>query len=262
MLMFTKMNYEESFRKVESKWQKAWAQKKAFEPQVDKKQKKFFFTVPYPYTSGPLHIGHGRTYTVADAYVRFKRMQGFNVLWPMGFHITATPILAVSRRIEQKDPEAIKTFSEYIRLYESDPDKANEILNSFVEPQKVADYFASVISSDFNSLGFSIDWSRSFTTGDREYNKFIEWQFNRLRELDLITKGTHPVLYCVNDKNAVGEDDIQNGDTIEPGIEEYVLIKFKFSDSYLIATTVRPDTIFGATNIFVIPKPLTIKFKS
>ena len=255
------MNYEESFKKIEEKWQKSWEQKKAFQPAIEKPKKKLFITVPYPYTSGPLHIGHGRTYTIADVYVRFQRMQGQNVLWPMAFHITGTPILAVSRRIEQADKEAVKTYEEYISLYEKDKKKAKKILDSFIEPQKVADFFSDVIIHDFKSLGFSIDWSRKFTTGDLEYNKFIEWQFHRLRDLDLITKGTHPVLYCVNDKNAVGEDDIQNGDTIEPGIEEYTIIKFKFQDSYIIAATLMPHTIFGATNIFVNPNTAYYKFK-
>ncbi len=255
------MNYEENFSFIESKWQKAWAQKKAFEPAVDKKRKKYFATVPYPYTSGPLHIGHGRTYTIADIFVRFQRMQGLNVLWPMAFHISGTPILAVSKRIAQKDAEALKTYSDYVGLYETNPEIVKQIMGSFSDPQKVADYFASVIIHDFRSLGFSIDWSRRFTTGDPEYNKFIEWQFHRLRELDLITKGTHPVLYCVNDKNAVGEDDIQNGDTIEAGIEEYVLIKFKFGNAHLVAATLRPDTIYGATNVFVNPNVIYVKFK-
>src|SRR3989344_6130049 len=160
------MTYETQFIKIERKWQEKWEAEKAFEPQISRNKKKLLLTVPYPYTSGPLHIGHGRTYTIADVYTRFQRMQGLNVLWPMAFHITGTPILAVSKRIAQGDSDAIKTFSEYIGLYETDKKKAKKILDSFVEPQKVADYFASVIIHDFKSLGFSIDWSRRFTTGD------------------------------------------------------------------------------------------------
>ncbi|HIJ97683.1 TPA: leucine--tRNA ligase, partial [archaeon] len=255
------MTYETQFTKIERKWQEKWEAEKAFEPQISRNKKKLLLTVPYPYTSGPLHIGHGRTYTIADVYARFKRMQGFNVLWPMSFHITGTPILAVSKRIQQKEAAALQTYTDYISQYEKSKPKIKQILDSFVEPQNVADYFADVIIQDFKSLGFSIDWSRRFTTGDKEYNKFIEWQFYRLKELGLITKGDHTVLYCTSDKNAVGEDDIQNGDTIEPGIQEYVLLKFKLEDSFIIAATLRPETVYGQTNLWVKPDVDYVRFE-
>src|SRR3989338_3373455 len=255
------MTYETQFIKIERKWQEKWEAEKAFEPQISRNKKKLLLTVPYPYTSGPLHIGHGRTYTIADVYARFKRMQGFNVLWPMSFHITGTPILAVSKRIQQKEAAALQTYTDYISQYEKSKPKIKQILDSFVEPQNVADYFADVIIQDFKSLGFSIDWSRRFTTGDKEYNKFIEWQFYRLKELGLITKGDHTVLYCTSDKNAVGEDDIQNGDTIEPGIQEYVLLKFRLEDSFIIAATLRPETVYGQTNLWVKPDIDYVRFE-
>ena len=85
-------------RKIESKGQKKWVQAKLFEPAISMK-KKFFYTIPYPYTSGPFHIGHGRTYAYGDVATRWKRLRGFNVLWPMGFHITGTPVLAVCQKI-------------------------------------------------------------------------------------------------------------------------------------------------------------------
>ena len=69
------------FAKYEKKWQKRWKKDKIFEVDPDPKKKKFFLTVPYPYTNGALHIGHGRTYTVGDLIARWKRMQGFNVLY-------------------------------------------------------------------------------------------------------------------------------------------------------------------------------------
>ena len=72
---------------------------KIFNIDPDFSKKKYFITVAYPYPNSPQHIGHGRTYTLADAHARYKRMKGYNVLFPMGFHYTGTPILAMSRRI-------------------------------------------------------------------------------------------------------------------------------------------------------------------
>ena len=83
---------EIDFKKIEKKWQERWEKEKTFEPKKSEK-KKVFLTVPYPYTSGPLHIGHGRTYTISDSWIRFKRLQGYNCLWPMAFHISGTPII-------------------------------------------------------------------------------------------------------------------------------------------------------------------------
>jgi len=103
------------FKSIELKWQKKWfEEEKAFEPSTDSK-KKFLFTVPYPYVSGPLHVGHGRTYVNGDVMMRFKRMQGYNVLWPIGFHITGTPVLAVSMKIQRGDEQTIKLLPDRLQ---------------------------------------------------------------------------------------------------------------------------------------------------
>ncbi len=83
---------------VEEKWQKRWDDAKLFQPEVSE-TKKYFLTIPYPYASGPAHIGHGRTFTTVDVIARLKRMQGFNVLFPLGIHISGTPILAISLKV-------------------------------------------------------------------------------------------------------------------------------------------------------------------
>ena len=84
---------------IEEKWRRTWDEQKIFNIDPDFSKKKYFITVAYPYPNSPQHIGHGRTYTLADAHARYKRMKGYNVLFPMGFHYTGTPILAMSRRI-------------------------------------------------------------------------------------------------------------------------------------------------------------------
>ncbi len=261
--MTTFWNAEENFlrelRAIEKKWQKKWEEAHIFEANPDLKKPKFFLTVPYPYTSGPLHIGHGRTYTIGDIYARYKRMQGFNVLWPMAFHITGTPISSISSRIATGDETTIRLYESYVRLYISDPKKVKRILESFKKPENVAMFFASVISNDFKSLGYSIDWRRRFTTGDPSYNRFVTWQFLKLNEKGYLTRGTHPILYCPNDKNAVGEDDIRGGDEFKAEIIEFIGIKFKLDDSFLIAASLRPETIFGVTNLWVNPNAVYVK---
>ncbi len=238
---------------IEKKWQNIWKERKAFEPRIDKHKEKFFFTVPFPYTSGPLHVGHGRTYCIADFVARFKRKQGFNVLWPMAFHISGTPILAISDRIKKGDAKYTKLFESYVGIYESDAKKAKEIIESFKEPENVANYFASVISSDFDSIGLSIDWTRQFSTGDKEYNKFIEWQYEKFMEKKALIKDKHPVVFCTECNNAVGEDDIKDGDTDKVKINEFSAIKYAIDDYFLIASTLRPETIFGITNLWINP---------
>lgn len=76
------------FRAIEEKWQKKWNEEKIFEPKIDRNKPKFYITVAFPYLSGHLHVGHARTYTIPDVIARFKRMQGYNVLFPMAWHIT------------------------------------------------------------------------------------------------------------------------------------------------------------------------------
>ena len=245
-------------RKIERKWQTKWFEDKIFEPECDGKQK-FFLTTPYPYTSGPQHIGHTRTYTIGDIHARFMRMNGHNVLWPMAWHITGTPILAISSCIMRGEADTIELFRSYVRLYEKSESTVEKIVTSFVNPWNIANYFADKIIPDFKKMGFSIDWSRQFTTGDPVYNKFIEWQYKNLNEKGLITHGRHPILFCTLDQNAVGEDDIAGGDVEKISIDAYIGIKFAYNDAYFVAATLRPETIFAVTNLWLAPESTYVK---
>jgi leucyl-tRNA synthetase len=238
---------------MEKKWQDRWQKDGIFVPQLLPGKEKFFMAIPYPYASGPLHIGHGRTYCNADVMFRYQKMKGKNAIWPMAYHITGTPILAVSAKIEAGDEKAINLYRTYLRLYESDEKRIDDIIESFKDPENVAKYFSGVISGDFKTLGLSIDWTRQFTTGDNDYNTYIDWQFRKLKELGFLTTGDYPILYCLNCKNAVGEDDIKSGDTIDPEVSEYTAMKFRYKDSFFVASTFRPETIFGVTNLWLHP---------
>jgi len=243
-------------REVEAKWQKRWRELRVFEADADPGKPKFFITVPYPYTNAPLHIGHGRTYTVGDIIARYKRLKGFNVLYPMAFHITGTPIIAISERIAGGDLAEISRYRSYVSMYVKNPSEVEIYVEKFKDPLELATFFAERVQVDFEALGYSIDWRRKFHTGEPIYNAFVTWQFLRLREKGLIKRGDHIVTYCLLHRQPEGEDDIQDADTNPVEIVEFTAVKFKLlesNDTYLVAATLRPETIFGVTNIWVKP---------
>ncbi|QLH06077.1 leucine--tRNA ligase [Nitrosopumilus ureiphilus] len=235
---------EINWTEIENKWRSKWIANKDFETNPNEKQKKFI-TVAYPYPNSPQHIGHGRTYTLADVHARFYRMKGFNVLFPMAFHYTGTPILGMAKRVEAGDAELIENLKNLYSVPE-------ESIKTFVEPVKIADYFHEEIKTGMIEMGYSIDWRREFTTIDPVYSKFIEWQINTLREKNLIVQGNHPVGWCPKDQNPVSQHDTQ-GD-VEPDFTEYILIKFKYGDYIIPTATLRPETIFGVVNLWVNPE--------
>jgi len=236
---------------IDKKWQKKWLENNDHETDSNNKEKKFI-TVAYPYPNSPQHIGHGRTYTIADVHSRYLRMKGFNVLFPMGFHYTGTPILGMAKRVEANDAELIEGFK---TLYNVPEDKIKE----FVEPVKIADYFHEEIKSGMIEMGYSIDWRREFTTIDPAYQKFIEWQFRNLKEKNLIVQGSHPVGWCPKDQNPVSQHDTL-GD-VEPDFTEYIVIKFDLNGVKIPVATLRPETLFGVTNIWINPQVMYQKIK-
>jgi leucyl-tRNA synthetase len=243
--------------KIEKKWQKRWEKDRLFEVDPDPKRKKFFLTVPYPYPNGALHIGHGRTYTVGDLIARYKRMRGFNVLYPMASHITGTPILGMVDRVKHGDPDAIEQYKRDLRVYLNSEEEVDAQVKKFTDPWVTVWFFADAISADFKALGYSIDWRRKFTTGDDIYNRFITWQYQKFMDLNYIKKGSHPLLYCPNCGNPVGEDDLLEGITAK--VKEFTGIKYPFEDGYLVAATLRPETTFGITNMWINPTAEYVK---
>lgn len=239
------------FREIETKWQKRWNEKKAFESNPSS-QKKFYLTAAFPYPNSPQHIGHARTYTTTDVYARFMRMQGCNVLFPMAFHVTGTPILGMAKRIEDKDEELLDVFE---KVYHID----RKTSAGLTDPVALVTYFSKEIEAGMKEIGFSIDWRRKYYTYDKSFNSFIEWQFKKLKALGYITKGSHPVPWCPKCNNAVGAHDTR-GD-IDPELGEYIVIKFRYMDGYLLTATFRSETIYGVTNVWVNPEVTYVKAK-
>ncbi|MFL6320775.1 MAG: leucine--tRNA ligase [Nitrososphaeraceae archaeon] len=237
---------------IEEKWRQRWDQQEIFQSNADFARRKYFITVAYPYPNSPQHIGHGRTYTLADTHARYMRMKGYNVLFPMGFHYTGTPILGMSRRVASGDKELLEMFRKIFHI-------SDQIIESFTEPVRIANYFHNEIKLVMKEMGYSIDWRREFTTIDKAYSKFISWQFRTLLKKGLIIQGSHPVGWCPKDENPVSQHDTI-GD-VEPDFNEYTVIKFRLEDDdhddcciVIPAATLRPETIYGVTNLWINPK--------
>jgi len=236
---------------IEKKWQKKWENAGIFQADPDS-DKKLFLTVAYPYPSGAMHIGHGRTYTVPDVYARFKRMQGYNVLFPMAWHVTGAPVIGIAKRIQRKDPWTWQIYQKVHKVPTSE-------LEKFSDPKYIVEYFSKEYKRIMKAMGYSIDWRREFKTTDPQYQKFIEWQIKKLKKKGLVRKGEHPVKYCPECENPVGDHDLLEGEGV--AINQLTILKFKIEDSYLVAATFRPETVYGVTNIWLNPKEEYIKVK-
>ena len=234
-----------SLKQIEEKWCAKWADAHLFEADPDVKRKKIMVTFPYPYMNGPLHVGHTFTASRVDVYARFKRMQGYNVLWPWGWHWTGQPILGASQRVARGDEAYIKVLREMDGVPETE-------LKKFVDPIYMAQYYTNEGRIAAKRVGFSVDWRREFTSVLPTYQKFIEWQYKNLKEKGYVTRGTHPVVWCPKDQSPTGDHDRQSGEGVTP--EEYTLIKYKLDETtFLPAATFRPETIYGITNIWINP---------
>ena len=169
------------FKKVEQKWQRYWEDNKIFEAKTGSEKKPYYILVEFPYPSGAgLHVGHVRSYTAQDAIARKMRMQGYNVLYPMGWDAFGAPAeqYAIKNHIHPKEAvkENIKTFK-----------------------------------GQMKSLGFSFDWSREFSTTDPEYYKWTQWQFLEFYKHGMAYKDCVAVNWCPNCKTVLSNEDAAGG---------------------------------------------------
>ena len=267
-----------NFTQIEEKWQKIWDDKQTFKTVTDKSKPKFYALVEFPYPSGQgLHVGHPRSYTALDILARKRRLDGYNVLYPMGWDAFGLPT----------ENFAIK----------------NKIHPEIVTKNNVANF-----KRQLKSLGFSFDWSREINTTDPNYYKWTQWIFLKLFEKGLAYKQEMPINWCTSCKvglaneevvNGVCErcgsevvqrnksqwmlriteyaqrliDDLDNLDYIEKvkiqqknwiGRSEGAEVKFAIDplDDSITVYTTRPDTLFGATYVVLSPEhPLIEKYK-
>ncbi|MBI2084748.1 MAG: leucine--tRNA ligase [Candidatus Aenigmarchaeota archaeon] len=240
------------FAKIDKKWQAAWADSEIFQANIDPKKKKFFTSIIIPYVNGNIHIGHSFTYTRIDAYARFKRMQGFNTLLAEGFHATGEPILGAIERLKKNDQSQIETLKMYGA---TDTDLENFKKEG---PEFAARFWMEKIIESSKLMGFSVDWRRKFVTAiDPAFNRFIEWQYNTLRKKGYVIQGTHPVIWCPHDQSPTGDHDRLEGEGESP--TEFILLKFQIGDRIVPCATLRPETIYGVTNLWINPNAEYVK---
>ena len=231
------------FKKLEEKWRQRWALEKPFEADPDER-KKWFGNAAFPYVNAPLHLGHGFTYTRIDVMTRFKRMQGFNALFPFAFHATGEPIVGVAERLKKNDLQ-----QRQILLNSGIPEKD---IDKFKDPKYTVMHWRKRIIQDIDQLGISTDWRRQFTTIDPHFNKFISWQYRLLKEKGYVYQGTHPVVWCPHCQSPTGDHDRLKGEGESP--VEYLVFKFRLPTGEILPTgTLRPETIYGVTNVWINP---------
>ena len=170
-----------NYKSIEEKWQKYWDDNNSFEAINNNDKPHYYILVEFPYPSGAgLHVGHVRSYTAQDALARLKRMQGYNVLYPMGWDAFGAPAeqYAIKNHIHPKDAvrENIKTFK-----------------------------------SQMKTLGFSFDWSREFSTTDPEYYKWTQWQFLQFYKHNMAYKAKVAVNWCPTCKTVLSNEDSAGG---------------------------------------------------
>jgi len=258
------------FLEVEKKWQTKWENEGTFNAKNDYTLKKWYGLIEFPYPSGQgLHVGHPRSYTALDSIARKKRLEGYNVLYPIGFDAFGLPA----------ENYAIKTN---------------------IHPRVVTAQNIEHFKEQLKSIGFSFDWSREINTTEPEYYKWSQWIFVQLFKKGLAYKATMPINYCTGCKVGLANEEVVNGvcercgspvvqkeksqwmlkitDYAERllndlddvnylekiktqqrnwiGRSEGAEVKFQISNSneYLEIYTTRPDTMFGATYMVVAPE--------
>ena len=262
------MGYD--FSKVEKKWQKKWYSEGTFNAKNDYTKKKWYGLIEFPYPSGQgLHVGHPRSYTALDIMARKKRMEGYNVLFPIGFDAFGLPA-------------------------------ENYAIKNHIHPKITTEKNVNHFREQLQSLGFSFDWSREINTTDPEYYKWTQWIFIQLYKHGLAYKATMPINFCTGCKVGLANEEVVNGvcercgspvvqkeksqwmlkitkyaqrliddlddvdflDKIKAqqinwiGRSEGAEVTFKIADTdeSLIVYTTRPDTLFGATYMVVAPE--------
>ena len=200
-----------NFKKIEHKWQNIWDEEKAYKVELDKEKEKFYVLVEFPYPSGAgLHVGHPRSYTALDVVARKKRMEGFNVLYPMGFDAFGLP--AENYAIKTGIHPAIST---------------KENINNFTRQLK--------------SIGLSFDWDRCISTCDPEYYKWTQWMFIKFFEKGLAYKDKIAINWCPQCKVGLANEEVVNGCCERCGAE----VVRKNKEQWMIAITKYADRLIN-----------------
>ena len=267
-------------RAIERQCHKRWESEGVFESNPDLTRPKYMITFPFPYMNGRLHLGHAFTITKAEFQAGYQRMKGKNVLFPFGFHGTGMPIKAcadklarefemdlVPRSLAQDEINDIRngksSGSGQWRILVSMGVDFSE-LTRFTDPYYWLEYFPPRAKGDLQNLGVKVDWRRSFITTDMNpyFDSFVRWQLQRLKDLGKIKFGKRYTIMSPHDGPCM-DHDRQIGEGVSP--QEYTLVKMRLDELpsslkqlegrrvFLVAATLRPETMYGQTNCFVKP---------
>ncbi|MBS3782354.1 MAG: leucine--tRNA ligase [Candidatus Thermoplasmatota archaeon] len=232
---------------IEKKWRDRWEENKMNKTERDEDKKPFYLIFAYPGISGFLHLGHMRCYTYTDILARYKEMKGYNVLFPAGTHPTGNQAISLAKKLQEGDQEKI--------AYMKKNGATEEDIEKMKDPKEVVKYFNEVYKEEYwKKFGFSIDFDYFTHTIREDYKKFITWQFKKLKEKDLLTQKPYFGTECVECGPVAvdpSETDLSKGGNAEK--QEFTLLKFEYGDRYVTAATLRPETVFGQTNLWVDP---------
>lgn len=254
---------------MEAAMREVWEKEKLYESNApetydEATKAKFLTTFPYPYMNGKLHLGHGFSSTKCEFKNRYMRLQGKNTLFPFSFHCTGMPICAAANKLkkELEDPSLPKDQTNILKAMKI----PEEDIPKFADPVFWTKYFPPLARDDLTKMGYSVDWRRSFITTEINpyYDSFIRWQFNTLKAEGKLSYGKRHTIYSTIDGQPCADHDRDSGEGIMP--QEYTLIKmevlspmpealskFEGQKVFLVAATMRPETMYGQTNCFILP---------
>lgn len=273
-----------SLIEIEKKINTAWEENKVYEinaPTDGQHHEKFMVTFPYPYMNGRLHLGHLFTMAKAEFATRYHRMLGEYSLFPFGFHCTGMPIKASADKLAMELDQGVVVTQNVDNLKSKMKSKVENISQSkillhmgvpeemipeFTNPIKWLEYFPPKGEEDLKAYGSAIDWRRSFITTQVNpyYDSFIKWQFRILKKMGLVIFGKRPTICSIKDQQPCLDHDRASGEGVQP--QEYTLIKLQLVDpksvdsqfdgslpAFLLAATLRPETMVGQTNYWYKP---------
>ncbi len=208
---------------------------------------KFYALIAYPGASGFLHVGHLRAFAYADALHRFHRALGESVLFPFGLHASGLPAVTWSRRVKARDPTVVRSLE--------DAGVPPPVWPALEEPEEAARFLGDEYRRVLRRIGALVDESTYLTTIDEDYRRFVQWQLRTLHAAGEVVQGTYFSSVCpVCGPVAVdpSETDLESGGDAE--IVRYVLVPFRLGDGRtLLAATLRPETVYGVTNLWLAP---------
>lgn len=292
----------EKLSSITQEAQAKWQEIKAFEvdaPDQGAKRARetYVATFPYPYMNGALHIGHAFTLLKCEFAVGFQRLLGKKCLFPFGFHCTGVPIKVGADKLKAEfgkfgnppvfPTDDVKTdVTQHSKVeqktgglkYQYEILKASNIpeaeIPSFQNAEYWLKYFPPIAIRDLMNLGLKIDWRRSFITTDANpfYDSFVKWQFEVLYELNKIKFGKRYTIFSAKDDQPCMDHDRKSGEGL--GSTEYTGVKLRLlqlpaclkalegKNVFLVAATLRPETMYGQTNCWIGPEIPYIAFQA